>query len=104
MYSDACVDALSQRCPCVASFALHFTLQRYGAVGELLESKSCRCYLRLVDNPRAKEALKAYLPKSLITAQLPFREAAENDQQLMQLLLQLRSSVGIKAPDGIPGE
>jgi hypothetical protein len=56
----------------------------------------CRCYLRLVDNPRAKEALKAYLPKSLITAQLPFREAAENDAQLVQLLLQLRSAVGIK--------
>jgi hypothetical protein len=55
-----------------------------------------RCYLRLVDNPRAKEALKAYLPKSLITPQLPFREAAENDAQLMQLLLQLRSAVGIK--------
>ena len=66
---------------------------------------TCRCYLRLVDNPRAKEALKAYLPKSLITAQLPFREAAENDQQLMQLLLQLRSAVGIKgAVEGMPGD
>lgn len=64
-----------------------------------------RCYLRLVDNPRAKEALKAYLPKSLITAQLPFRDAAENDTQLMQLLLQLRSAVGIKsAMETMPGE
>lgn len=70
-----------------------------------LSNWKCRCYLRLVDNPRAKEALKAYLPKSLITAQLPFREAAENDAQLMQLLLQLRSAVGIKGtPDGMAGD
>lgn len=56
----------------------------------------CRCYLRLVDNPRAKEALKAYLPKALLAAQFPFRDAAESDSQLKQLLTQLRTAVGIK--------
>eukprot|EP00892_Ulva_mutabilis_P012483 jgi/Ulvmu1/9607/UM054_0037.1 len=61
-----------------------------------------RCYLRLVDNPRAKEALKAYLPKALLAAQFPFRDAAESDSQLKQLLTQLRTAVGIK--DGLQME
>lgn len=61
-----------------------------------------RCYLRLVDNPRAKEALKAYLPKALLAPQFPFRDAAESDSQLKQLLTQLRTAVGIK--DGLQME
>jgi CCR4-NOT transcription complex subunit 9 len=56
---------------------------------------ACRCYLRLADNPRAKEALRSYLPQSLITAQLPFRPLAEKDPQVMSLLQQLRQTVGI---------
>ena len=55
----------------------------------------CRCYLRLADNPRAKEALRSYLPQSLITSQLPFRQLAEKDPQVMSLLQQLRQTVGI---------
>ena len=51
--------------------------------------------MRLSDNPRAKEALQQYLPQSLMSAQLPFRSLAEQDPQLMQLLQQLRSAVGI---------
>jgi hypothetical protein len=63
---------------------------------------SCSCYLRLADNPRAKEALRSYLPTMLITPQMPFREAAESDAQLLQLLNQLRGVVGLKA-EGAPG-
>jgi hypothetical protein len=55
-----------------------------------------RCYLRLADNPRAKEALRSYLPQSLITSHLPFRTLAEKDPQVMSLLQQLRQTVGIE--------
>ena len=61
----------------------------------MIAGKPCRCYLRLADNPRAREALRSYLPQSLITAQLPFRPLAEKDQQVMSLLQQLRQTVGI---------
>jgi hypothetical protein len=64
----------------------------------------CSCYLRLSDNPRAKEALRSYLPQSLITAQMPFRNLAESDAQLMQLLRQLRAAVGINDPTHGPAE
>ena len=55
------------------------TLTRSGSV--------CRCYLRLADNARAKDALRSYLPQSLITAHLPFRALAERDPQVRSCLV-----------------
>lgn len=93
-----CCGLLRIGLPCRRSVPWGKQLQQFSRE----RSHVCRCYLRLVDNPRAKEALKAYLPKALLAAQFPFREAAESDTQLKQLLTQLRTAVGIK--DGLQME
>jgi len=51
-----------------------------------------RCYLRLADNPRAREALRQYLPKALMNPQLTSQSI--DDAQTKALLNTLLEAVG----------
>jgi CCR4-NOT transcription complex subunit 9 len=55
-----------------------------------------RCYLRLTDNPKAREAMRSSLP-------LPFRDgsfarAAKNDQTTRKCLQQLLAALSVPEP------
>lgn len=61
-----------------------------------------RCYLRLTDHPRAREALKTSLPSSL--RDNTFGPHLHNDPTVQKWLSQLLSSVGSGAGSGVSGD
>jgi CCR4-NOT transcription complex subunit 9 len=56
-----------------------------------------RCYMRLAENPNAREALRQVLPTSL--QDNTFAETLKNDPAAMRWLVQLLRSV---FPDNVP--
>jgi CCR4-NOT transcription complex subunit 9 len=61
-----------------------------------------RCYLRLADHPRAREALKTCLPTSLRDGNT-FSAHLHNDPTIQKWLSQLLTTVGEVTPGGMVG-
>lgn len=63
-----------------------------------------RCYLRLADNPRAREALRSYLPQALTNPQFAANNMSdEQTKQLMQTLLDTVNAYKEGPSSGAPG-